>query len=533
MLKRNAAIRGLLQHALPVGSWLLDKVMLYRILRFRKTQLRLRKKYRINDSTPIRAYDSVTIEQIEAYAVSRQGVRFASTSGTTGTPKKIAYTNKRLKQYKADARASAIQSFHRYSVRKPTIFILSSLKVDDSFASYVLHEPQIGFFTGLIEPARYMRHPELLTMVEHYGANAVRFWLLQLSQPEVLYATNPSTIAMFLAEISGNWKRSTAMVREFCMCPKQFTNLGTIIQRTANPGYKERMQLIADSFQPISIDTYLSELKAWCSWDGGYVSSYLDQVKKYLPADKYFHIPMFSMSTEVIETLTCFNSEGEICFLPLAKGVLYEFLPENVTDSTEKVLSAYELESDSVYSMVVSDCYGLIRYQTDDLFKCVGHYRGLPDLRFVRRAGLTFSFTGEKLTGEQVTEAYEELRAQVPALRKSGIQLCCFPTHEAPYESPSYRLVIVLPPSHERSISIETTLVSEIFERSLSELNQEFSKKRKSGRLGSSKVTVVSYEWISTRLDTRTESEQDIKEHSWESQFKLSPLYALMWEDIS
>ena len=322
------------------------------------------------------------------------------------------------------------------------------------------------------------------------------------------------------------------MVRDYCQHPEQFKDLEVIVQKTGASDYLQRMQVIADTKTTASVNAYLPELKTWCSWDGGYVSPYVEQVRKYLPADKYPHIPMFSMSTEVIQTLTFFDRNGEIHFLPVAKDVLYEFLPENAADLPANLLPAEELQVGSIYSMVVSDCYGLVRYQTNDLFICQNLYHGFPDLRFKRRAGLTFSFTGEKLTGEQVVETYAKLREQIAALNERNIQICCFPSHGVSNESPCYQLIIVLPPGSNQSVSLPETLISQTFECILSEFNQEFSSKRKSRRLGKTKVKVVSYEWISTQLDSRTKTEQDILERSWESQFKLSPLFTLMWEDV-
>ena len=116
--------------------------------------------------------------------------------------------------------------------------------------------------------------------------------------------------------------------------------------------------------------------------------------------------PMYSMSTEVVETLPFYRGRSPV-FLPIAKGVRYEFLPVGSSDIAENLLESWQLSEGEEYTLVVSDAYGLIRYQTEDVFLCaetsaVGE---LPDLRFQRRRGLRWSFTGEKLTGEQVATA--------------------------------------------------------------------------------------------------------------------------------
>jgi hypothetical protein len=116
---------------------------------------------------------------------------------------------------------------------------------------------------------------------------------------------------------------------------------------------------------------------------------------------------MYSMSTETVEPLPYSQGE-ELHVLPIAEGVLYELLPEGAPDDPEALLSPAELEPGEAYSMGVSDPCGLLGYQTEDALRCVATIEGLPDLRFERRRGLAFSFTGEKLTGEQLSMAFSQ-----------------------------------------------------------------------------------------------------------------------------
>jgi hypothetical protein len=119
---------------------------------------------------------------------------------------------------------------------------------------------------------------------------------------------------------------------------------------------------------------------------------------------------MYSMSTETIETTTHF-ANNDVFFLPLAAGVLFEFIDEH-----DHYLGPTELQPGKLYEMVVTDEYGLCRYHTSDLFLCRRKLGTLPDLVFVRRRGLEYSFTGEKLTAEQCSIVFEQLRGQYPAV---------------------------------------------------------------------------------------------------------------------
>ena len=73
---------------------------------------------------------------------------------------------------------------------------------------------------------------------------------------------------------------------------------------------------------------------------------------------------MYSMSTETLQTQT-YVKGGRIHFLPYAPGVLYEFLPDGAPDDPSLLLGANALAVGETYCMVVSDAYGLRRYQTE------------------------------------------------------------------------------------------------------------------------------------------------------------------------
>ena len=62
--------------------------------------------------------------------------------------------------------------------------------------------------------------------------------------------------------------------------------------------------------------------------------------------------------------------ERRFQILPIADGVVYEFIEEQTMDHADNLLDAHQLEPGKLYAMVISDGYGLRRYQTDDLFLC-------------------------------------------------------------------------------------------------------------------------------------------------------------------
>jgi len=490
----------------PLADALATRAMERSIAQFDATQAALRTRYRLDHDTPVTGWS----RQAEAQAAHARasGAAVATTSGSTGDPKRVAMTRARLRSFKRGSASAGVRTWARLGIPSPALFVLANLDDDDSFSSLVLRNERAwpGWLHGLVEPARYLSAPAVQALLAEHGATATRAWLMALSDPGVLYATNPSTLAVFFARLVDD-ERVAGLAR--AVPPAR------VVKRVAAPGHLQRLEALAA--KPGDVASWMPSLRAWCSWDGGYVAPYVDQVRRHLPPERFTHVPMFSMSTETVETLTVFDG-SQPRFLPLAPGVYYEFLPEEAPDAPEHLLGPRELQQGRTYTLVASDGYGLRRYQTEDLFHCAGHLHGLPDLRFRRRRGLSFSFTGEKLTGEQVTAAFDAARRDHDL---DDLQLALFPSWPDHAATPSYRLVFAhtsKAPARDLAPVVDTVL------RRLREQNSELAAKLDSGRLRPLEPRVMAYDELAAQLDHRA--------GGWESQFKLAPLYTRTWQTL-
>ncbi|MCK6549793.1 GH3 auxin-responsive promoter family protein [Myxococcota bacterium] len=528
----NTLVRRAAMALVPVAAALEAARFERRIDGFDDAQARLRREYGLTDDTPIRGYDDETRARIEALARARSDVRLAYTSGSTSTPKALAYPPERLRSFKRDSLSAGIRAWARAGIREPSIFVLSSLAEDESFASLaVFQRREPSRVQGLIEPARYLFMPALAPHLARFGATAVRLWLMVLSNPGLVYSTNPSTLAVLLAELFDDWPRATSMIRAVVAGEVDDPGTRRITRRVIATGAAERLARVASSSSPLPIADYLPGLSAYCCWDGGYVTSFLAQIHRWLPRDRYFHVPMYAMSTETIETLPYFGADGTIAFLPLGPRVVYELLPEDTPDDPRLLLAPRAAERGRTYALVVSDPWGLVRYQTEDLFLCAGHVRGLPDLRFVRRRGLTWSFTGEKLTGEQLTEAFARTTDAVPALRALGAQLTVMPTWPDGAALPGYHL-LVGHPGRRLEHALDASQLATAFDAALSAINAEYAAKRVSARLAAPRVCVLPYDVIAEALDAKRTGAPMGASRAWESQFKLTPLIKRRYEEV-
>ena len=509
----NDYLRSIIGWTIVVLGFISTGLMRLRIIGYCRKQTRLKRTYGITRNTPVLPYSPQIEKSIQTAASKVRGTaRYAQTSGSTGNPKQILYTKRRLLTLKFTFSDMFARACHAFSIKRTSLYVFNSFQPDESLTSLLLDERNLpNYFSTLQAPYRLQHSLTVQALVSQYGPAAVRLWILTISNPGVLYSTNPSTISTFLDELANDWNRCSKLIKDWCEAPTTFPReVHTIARRLESRGSARRLKQIATSNTPLPLSTCAPAVEAYLCWTGGYVKPFLDRLAKHLPSPRYKLIPMYSMSTETIETLPHFRN-NDIAFLPTAAGVFYEFIEESKIDCADNLLKSHELEPGKLYAMVVSDAYGLKRYQTDDLFLCRRKINGLPDLAFVRRRSLEYSFTGEKLTAEQLNTVFDQLRTLYPSILADRF-LTCVPTQPS-HTIPHYR-VLLIGDRHSTSHDLLATRCDQL----LSEINCEYKSKRASGRLGP--ITF-------NEIETREFAEQLARNGSWETQFKFLPLHVL------
>ena len=449
--------------------------------------------------------------------------RLAKTSGSTGRPKEIPYTNARLRAVRFTFIEVFLRCFWNLDVARTSLYVFGSLDNDESLTALLLEETRRPSRLAILQaPYRVERHPALQDLRDRYGTGALRLWIVSLSNPGVLYSTNPSTLSTFFDELSRNWHESSALVRDYVRKPHTFpASIHRIVRRLVSRGGRERLERIAASPAFMPIQEWAPGLDTYVCWMGGYVAPFLERVRTYLPAPRYRLVPMYSMSTETIETITHFDHDG-IAFLPLAPGVLYEFLQDDASEKPGNLQPASRLRKGKTYRMVVSHPYGARRYRTGDVFLVKEWVVGIPDLRFLRRSGLAYSFTGEKLTGEQLAEAFGKIRGDYPAMDGADF-LTCFPSQPDTDPIPHYKLTLI------RGDGLPGCVLPGIAERCdrlLAELNPEYRNKRESRRLGPVRFQQINASEFLRRMGAGPAPP------GLDGQFKFLPLYPRLWESL-
>ena len=521
----NDCLRRLIAVAIRWLGLLLTLVQTVRMKDFFRSQKRLASKYEITRETPIVTFGTELERPIkEAAAKAGQRGRFAWTSGSTDKPKGILYTKRRLSSVKLTYVDYLARCSWSLKLKRTSLYIFSALGKDDSLTAMLLEEAGMPpYLYSLQAPYRVHSHPAIQSLATEYGATAVRLWILAIANPGILYSTNPSTLSTFLDELATEWQRSARLICDWRSKPDAFDPaVHKIARRLKSRGSDARLERIAASDSALPLQTCAPAVHAYLCWTGGYVKPFLDRLEAYLPADRYRIIPMYSMSTETVETVGHFVS-GQAAFLPLAQHVLYEFTEEGAADNPENLLSADQLRAGKTYAMVVSDPYGLRRYQTGDVFLCRRFVSGLPDLSFVRRRDLEYSFTGEKITSEQLLAVFQTLRGEYPQLGAERF-LTCVPSLPAGETRPHYTIVLVK--GDVKDLGLPADELATRCNELLGEVNREYKSKYQSGRLGPAEFILISQRDLIERLAGAEKS------NAWESQFKFLPLYRNTWESL-
>lgn len=485
----------------------------------------LRRRYGLTPDTPVVGW-SPAVERSLYQCATRTGrvLSVTLTSGSSGTPKRVPYTARRLRAVKLAYADMFVRACRALRLRRTSLCVFGSLTVDRSLSSLLLHEHRLPLYLSTLQaPYRVQCDPSMLSLAATYGSTALRLWILTIANPGVLYSTNPSTLSVFFDDLASDWIHHSRLVQDFHEKPEVFDPaVHAVARRLDSRGAIDRLARVAASSAPLPLHAFAPAVEAYLCWTGGYVKPFLDRLEVHLPPGRYRRVPMYSMATEVIETVTHFVG-SDSAFLPLAGGVCYEFIEEGAEDCPRNLRTADQLRVGTAYTMVVSDRHGLCRYQTGDVFLCRGFVDGLPDLEFLRRRNLEYSFTGEKLTAQQLSVVFQRLRDEFPELRPDDF-LTCVPSWPPGEALPHYKLVVTRSAGDERICEDEE--VARRCDRLLGDVNSEYKAKRETGRLAPIRVVRMSWATFAECVAGPRH------EAGWENQVKSLPLLRHTWESF-
>lgn len=247
-----------------------------------------------------------------------------------------------------------------------------------------------------------------------------------------------------------------------------------------------------DDFSLVDVWPSLTLYSCWLSASAQLYRPRLDAV---LPG--VAKLPFMSCGTEGVTTIPV---DDTLDSQPLAVSQAYfEFVPADVplgalldAGGTVETLLYDEVEAGRDYHLIMSQGNGLYRLWTGDIYRVDRIVDGTPWVHFTHRDGLFHSFTGEKITEGQVTQAIRQ------GLEAGGLDTGLYMCGPRWDELPSYTVVVEVPtPGPELDGEISTAI-----DRELSVINIEYASKRDSGRLAALQVRTVAQGAIATYVES-------------------------------
>lgn len=465
------------------------------------------------NAVPINDYDSLS-EYVNRAAAGEKSqltledpFMFATTSGTAGERKMIPVTRSYIKEFR---RASVVSGFNLMK-SYPTLTKGIALSV---FSPAEEGRTAGGIPYGAISGRLYMEEPKLIKrfispipyevfVIKHYETRYYTLLRLAIALPvTVIYTLNPSTIVMLGKRLKTYADKLVRDIADGTISPPQ--SLPKEVLDAVKPFLKpdpERARglsalLEAGDFKAESIWPHLSLISCWTK---AAASFYLQD------------LPLYFGSTPVAD-ITYGASEGRGT-VNLGEGRqalairshFFEFVAvEDWEAGNKKALLCHELEVGREYYILFTTSGGLYRYHINDIVKVVGWHNRTPLIEFLHKGGNISSFTGEKLTESQVTDA------MLAAQKELNFRARFFTLIPVFRPEPHYELYL----EFDGNVSVDESRLSSTFDRHLCRLNIEYEAKRESHRLTDVKVVrlpVDSYERLRKDLVAQGVPDAQIK----------------------
>lgn len=277
----------------------------------------------------------------------------------------------------------------------------------------------------------------------------------------------------------------------------------------------DKMPQLAISIEKTVSDTNFSMNDLWPNlsmiscWTSSSTQLYIPRLKILYPKAKI--LPYMACGSEGIVAIPIDDSSEEA---PVAVNHgFYEFIDSSVDIDavingriTPETLLFNQLENGHEYHLVMSQANGLYRYVNGDLYKVSGYYKNVPKIKFSRRHGTFYSFTGEKLTETQLLESIKRVSKKFGG--NDWLFMFCPVFSNIPY----YKVLL----ETSNNGYIDPLRIQKELDMALCELNTEYSSKRESNRLMPIKVITVPAGTIDCFQETQRHSKNAV-------QFKYKP----------
>ena len=440
-------------------------------------------------AVPVRSYqdmqpyiDRVLEGRTDAlFPAGEKVMMFSRTSGTTGRPKHIPVTGRFLASIRRGWNVFGLRAIrdHPKAWLRPILQISSPMTETRSPTGL-----PCGAISGLLAQTqkRIVRRmyvvPQTVATIQDPTAKYYTTLRCGVGRDVSFITTaNPSSTIKLIETGQAHAERLVRDVADGTLHPP-----GTIPADVARGlRFRPNRRLAARLEEGIRRDGRLMPRHFWnlaflANWTGGTLRLYLPRLRELfgdvpirdiglLASEGRFSVPLEDHTPAGVAEIT---------------GNFLEFIPAEHHDAADPpTLRAHELEVGREYFLVVTNWAGLWRYNLDDRVRVTGRLGGSPVFEFLSRGTHTANVTGEKITEHQVVEAMRR------AADRAGVDVRRFVLQGRFAPTPFYELRM------EDDDGADPATLADLMDRALAGINIEYESKRKSGRLGPIRPTVL------------------------------------------
>lgn len=452
----------------------------------------------LNDYTTLAPYIEKMMMGEENILTSDEIIFFGTTSGTTARPKFIPITDEHFRYV-----GRSILPYFRFLMREvPAVLRGGTLKMTspklEGFTEKGVPYGSPWYITEIVKSRRNPLIREFFTSLNRNywddgifnitDFNSKYYVILRLAVERNIThfsMANPSTVLLFakkLNEFAGDIIRDLydgTLKKGLFIDPALRGRLTRGLRRNIRRAREiERLQGEDGILKPSRLFKNLALISCWM---GGSAGFYIRQFPKY-----FDNTPLMEYGIGATEGIFAipYKLKERGCILQPGY-IFFEFIPEEEYSSPRRVtLRADQIQMGGRYSIVITGCNGLYRYDMRDIVEVVGFYNRTPIIAFLHKAGNVVSYTGEKIFETHITDAVN-LTVDDTGLQLSGFTFLPDESGDLP------RYILMIEPqggiySDER---LRDFLV--YFEKNLRRVNMEYETKRDSMRLESPILAVL------------------------------------------
>jgi hypothetical protein len=334
---------------------------------------------------------------------------FGSTSGTTAAPKRVGF-NPRVRSEYVNLLGPIVSSLERDhpGASRSTLLLTAQFEESTSPSGVPIGNAS-GFVRRSLDAHPYFRFaPEVVYESHDTNARAYTLLLFALARPMRCFASLfPILLTNLFKRVDdaadalandlehGRLEAGPPGIRAFAShCAPRLT---------PNPAAAARLRDIVRAHGRFLPGEYWPSVSALQVWKGGTAKHALPELQAMFPNAEIR--PKSSGSTEA--ALMVPLERDWIGGVPALCSTVIDFLPADAEPHADNVVTLGDLVEERGYRLVATNHRGMYRYVMEDVFMIEGRYLGVPVLRLDHRIGIVSSFTGEKVTEEQVSHAID------------------------------------------------------------------------------------------------------------------------------